>query len=591
MKLASQAINRRNVLRAGTLGAGGLAAAALFGCKGRSGAPASGSAGGSGAPAAGSTKQKFLNEDLLVFNDPKMPFPYIAPEPDRPVKKGGTYTYGWSFDIAAMDPGNSSSVSSGAIPSAVSDYLVEFVHGPRQNPLKTELQPGLARTWEVSPDGLTYTFKLTDKAKFHNKAPVNGRQFTAEDVRLVFERYANTGIARGNFNGVEKMTTVDPRTFQVKMSVPKPDFIWPLGTRQSALYAIEMATADNGKFSGTDQIGTGAFILTEAVRGQHARMTANKDYWQGAPHLDGQEWRIMPDESARLAAFRAGRLDASDSIVRDVKSAEALIASNPGTVITLTPALRGGSVIDINMKSSKFKDERIRQALSLSYNRERHVQVLSDGLGVPYVQVIPWIFTFDKPPTQQEVGPWVRYDVAEAKKLMAAAGAENFTFEVLRSATYTSDSELAFQLEAFKGIGVNVQAKSVDVTAWNSQWQTSTFPDTVSKGINTGSVVADGFFRDQLETGGGQNRINLSDPQIDDWAKLQSQEMDPKKRRDIQRKIWDRMGQMVPRVDAPGSVGFAARQGWLRGSSVSSPFNGICTCAAGQMMRPVWLDK
>ena len=587
LDVSKSRVARRTVLRGGLLGSAGLAAAALFGCKSSS-KPADTAT--SVAPAASAApKQKLLNEDLLVFNDPKLPFPHIAPAPDLPVKKGGTYVFGWLYDIASMDPSTASSVSSGGIPSAVGEHLVEYVHGARQNPLKVEIEPGLARSWEVSPDGMTYTFKLTDKAKYHNKPPVNGRAFTAEDARLVYERYAATGVARGNYTSVEKMTTVNPTTFQVKMKMPKPDFLPPLASREAVIYAIELAAG--GTFSKTDQIGTGAFILSEATPGQRVKLTGNKEYWQGAPHLDGQEWRMMPDESARLAAFRAGQIDTSDTIIRDVKSAEALRASNPDAVITLSPVVAGSTAICYNMKNPKFKDERVRQALMLGYDRERHIQLFNNGLGSPYLQVLPWIFLFDRLPSQTEVSKWARYDVAEAKKLLAAAGAQDLTFELLRSASYTTDSEFAFQLESMKTIGVNAVGKTVDNTSWNSQWQTGTYTDSVSRGINTAAYTADGFFRDQLETGAGLNRINLSDSQIDDWAKQQSSELNPQKRRDLQRKIWDRMGDQAFRLEGPGSNSFFVRQGWLRNASVGGPFASICTCAAGQYMHQVWLNK
>lgn len=583
---------RRTFLKGAVAGSVGLSAAALFGCRGGDGnkpsaASTTGSAGGKPVEA----KAKLLNEDLLALNDPNLLYPYIAPEPDLAPKTGGTYKFGWLYDIASMDPSTASSVTSSGIPNAVGDRLIEYVNGPRQDPNKMELTPSIAKSWEISPDGLTYTFSLVNNAKFHNKPPVNGRPFTAEDVRLVLQRYATVGVVKGNYSGVSSMTAVNATTFQVKLQAPRPDFLNPLASRESVLYAMELV--DGGQMAkATDVIGTGAFILQEAIRGDHVKLTANPGYWNGRPYVDGQEWRMIPDQTARLAAFRTGQIDACDPIVTTAKEADALRATNPSVVITYTPVVSGATPSNYNLKNPKFQDVRVRRALSMAYDRQRHSSLFNDGTGAQGLQALPWIFLFDKLPGAADAGgPWFRYDPAEAKKLLQAAGQENLSFELLRSTTYTSDSQLAFLLESWKAIGVNANGKTVDNTAWNSQWQTGTYPDAVAGGINTAAYTTDGYYKDQVATGGGLNRINLSDPEIDVWAKQQTSELDPKARRQILRKIWDRMGDQAYRLEGNGGRAFNASQPWLRRRPLPGPFCSVCIPAAGMYIHKVWLDK
>ncbi len=578
--------SRRSVLRGGLLGAGGLAAAALVGC-----ATSKPEAKPAAAPAAGgaAAKPKFLNEELLALNDPSQPYPFIMPESDAPPKKGGTFRVGWSWDIASFDPTNSTSNTSLAIPNAVGERLLSFVHGGKLNPFKIELTTGLALSWETSPDGLTYTFKTTDKAKFHNKAPANGRAFTAEDVRQVYERYASVGVSRGNFTNVDSMKTVNPTTFQVKLKKPQVDFLIALASREMVTYAIETVEADPGMKHG-NVIGTNYMILELAERANRVVFKRNPDYWKGPGFLDGSEWRMLPDQSARLAALRAGQHDYVESTIAAKVDADRLRSTNPDIFITTNPIVNGSPNISFNNKNPKFKDERIRRALSLGVDRKGLIDTLFQGAGQPYLQLIPWIFVFDKLPTQKEVGPYQGFDVAEAKKLLAAAGQENFTFEILRATNYLNDARLSYLLEQMKAIGVNMVAKTVDVTIFNSQWQTFQYPEAAG-GFAVG-YSADTWFREQLATGASINRWNISDPQIDGWADQQSSEINPQKRRELHRKIWDRMGDQVYRVDTGAGAGFIANQPWLRnhralglGSSITS---------GGDMLSyasEIWLDK
>ena len=581
-----QLITRRNVLSAGGIGASGLAAAALLGCGG--GSKSTPQTNDTPAGAGGSQKSKLLNADLLALNDPSLPYPFIAPEPDLPPKKGGIFRIAWNYDLASMDPTTSTSGGTLGIPSAVAQGLLRFVNGARLNPSKIEIEPDLATSWETSPDGLTYTFKLTDKAKFHNKPPVSGRPFTAEDARVVLDRYRSTGVSRGAYENVVSMTPVNPQTLQIKLKQPQPDFLLPLGARESLIYAIEMLD----KMSKLQDIaGTGPFILKEALRGERITFTSNADFWRGAPYMDGSEWRILPDPSARLAAFRAGQFDLPLGAILNGKT-DADSLAKEGNVITTSPILNGSRLIGFNLKNPKFQDERVRQGLSLLYNRERAIQILAQGFGVPYMQLLPWIFVFDKVPTQAEVGAWARYDVAEGKKLLQAAGAENFSFEYLRALVYNSDSLVAYMLDNYRSAGVNITVKTVDQTTRNAQWQTGTYPEAIGGGVDSGAYTADGFFKLQLRSGASLNRINLSDPDIDTWADQQSTELDPKKRRELQRKIWDRMGQKAYRTEAGGGYGYFVVPPWLRNFTRGSFASGISQGSDDlRYAATTWLDK
>ncbi|MSQ29773.1 MAG: ABC transporter substrate-binding protein [Dehalococcoidia bacterium] len=555
--LLSAAVGRRLVLRGGFTGAAGLAVAALIGC----GSTKEGAKPAAGAPAAANApaKPKVLNQGLMdALNNPNAKYPYLQPEPDTTPKKGGVLRHAWNYDIASMDPTVSTSNSTLGIANAVGDRLIDRAYGTQFNPLRPNLVPGLALTWELSPDGLNYTFKMTDKAKFHNKPPVNGRTMTAEDVRIVYDRYAKTGVSRAYFTNVDSMTVANPTTFVIKLKKPQPDFLVNLALRETVTYAPEMI--DAGLLAkNQDSIGTNGFILTFAKAGDRISFVANKDYWRGEPYLEGIELKPLPGEAAldtRRAMFRTGQADFAEGIATTSRDVEAILASNPGTRPEALPVVRGVHVLGYQMNNPKWKDERIRQALSLGFDRDSFLKTIYNGEGQAVLPNLPWIYLFDNIPDTSVSGKWYKYDIAEAKKMLAAAGAENLAFEFLRTPNYTTDSALSVTIESMKKLGVTVTPKTQDVTTFNAQWQGQSYADTAN-GPNVG-YTADTFYRDQIVSGGSLNRWNIKDSQLDQWAEQQSSELDPKKRKEILRKIWDRVNEQQYHLDGPGSAAGAS---------------------------------
>ncbi|MSQ30272.1 MAG: ABC transporter substrate-binding protein [Dehalococcoidia bacterium] len=599
-RLSSMVPGRRAVLRGGLLGAAGLASAALFGCKTTPQEAPAASSGGGAAANAGDTKRKLLNQDLLALNDPNLPLSYIIEEPDTTRKKGGTFREAWYNDFTTWDPVKSSSVTTLRVPNDVGERLLNFKNNARVNPFTMDTEPLLARSWETSPDGLTITFKLTDKAKFHNKPPVNGRAFTAEDVKKTFERARTTAgsVSKGYFDSVDTMTAVNATTFQVKFKAPQPDFMTLMAVREMVIYPIEIA--DNGFLDkNTDAIGTGAYILTSAKKSDHIKYVRNPDYWQpDRPYIDNIDIKMVPDGAARLAAVRVGQYDYAATLVSKRADAEALKKSSPELHVTWNASAGavGSIMTDINLKNPKWADERIRQAMNLGMNRPKYIATLFEGLGIENIRSLPWAAVFDKrPASQAELGPYLRFDPAEAKKLLLAAGQESFSFEWRASPVYATGSEqtVAFQIANWKDIGVTVKPVIVDGPTLASQYNTNQFAEA-----STGVLIrytTDNFYKDMLKTGGSLNRSSLSDPQIDQWADQQSTEVNPQKRRETLRKIWDYMGgpkQWRTFENAAGQGPQAVWSSSLRNFSAIGTLNSaIASSDMTMYVKDSWFDK
>ena len=591
---SSAVIGRRGLLQASAVGAAGLAAAALLGCRTtspeRPAAPAASDASKAGAPVV-----KLLNEAQQAANDPSLPFSLVVPEPDTLPKQGGTYREAWYNDFGTFDVTAASSLTTNRIPNDTGDTLLAFIGGGRANPVKIEIEPRLARSWETTPDGSTITFKLTDRAKFHNKPPLNGRALTAEDIRLVYERDRATGVTRGFFDNVSTITAVNPTTLQIKLKAPNPDFLVYPATREMVIYAMELI--DNGALAKShDSIGSGAWILKSAVKSSSISYVRNPDYWDGAPHIEAAEIKIMIDQAARLAAIRAGQVDFAQQILRTKREADAFRVTNPDFhIIGGASAAAVGSVLTyVNLKNPKWQDERVRQGISLLFNRDRQLQVLYENIGFAGMRNFPWSAVFDRRPTAQaELGGYVKYDPAEGKKLLqAATGQPTFSFDWISSPAFTTDAQVGYAIDSFKENGVTITPKLVDASTLASQFSTSQFPDASS-----GTLIrytTDNFYKDMVKTGGSLNPQRLSDPQLDEWASQQSVEVNPQKRRDLLRKIWDLTAQKAyfPFEQASG---FAPGGTWPK--YLRNFFGGISLNSALSFsdvlkyMSKAWLDK
>ena len=583
-------MDRRALLRGSALGGAGLAAAALLGCSGEdepaaTQAPSSTTAAATGTAAASQVK---------VFKDDALQFAYTFPDKTTTVKPGGVYKQGTTIDIASLDTTTSASAVTIQIPNIVYNRLLGYVHGtnPKYNPFKLELEPELASSWEVSPDGLTYTFKLAPNVKFQQKAPLNGRAFTSADVKYAYERYKAGGVNTGYFLAVDHFETPDANTFRAVLKRPSPDFLIPLGSFYTTIHPKELV--DDGSIAKT-AVGTGPFILQTAEAGKGSTFAKNPDYFKGAPYLDGMETRLIPDPASRLAAFRAGQIDRGDQIVTTKADVDALLKTNPDTQVNQGIVLGGGGM-GLPTDVAPWTDDRVRHALALGIDGQRIANIVYPGQAVKRLPVPWWSFVFDTEPTGAggEFGKWWKYDPAQAKALLMAAGQENLEFTnqyYVFSSVNTALSNVLGDL--YRDIGVKMKEETVEYGTFNSKWVART-----SQVASTGAwypvgFTADVFFVDHLKTGAPGNRLRISDPEIDKLSDQQTVELNPTARCALLHKIWDRdlelMYRLPTAVSAPSYETYGPAVRGLRfdgGNGPSSYFYSL-----GAQSDKVWLDK
>ena len=484
-------LSRRSLLRGGLLGGAGLAAAALLGCtQDEEPAPQPVARGAADPTSTPSPEPRPVippkprpkvtpapepygadgwSDPGVLSWDSDLPFPYQYPEPEKRPQQGETLVIASTPDVESLDPLHA--VEGGAVtfPNMVYNRLLGMASGPRKDPFTVELEQEVAWAWERSPDGATFTFHLREHVYWQNVGPLFGRQLVADDIRFAFERYRlGAGPHRAYWANVGAILAPHPYTLSVHMANVTADFPVPLASRYHPIYPRELV--DSGEI-GSKAIGTGPMILSELKPADQVAFVKNHDYFEQWVLLDGVKFRVQHDYEDGATAFREGRGDYAHNLVAHYVQMEAVLWTHPDVQINLGAVEHGGMPLGLNLSNPTFADERVRQAITLALDP----YLMAHRVYAHIARVLPlhpWMFTRDERPHAEleELGPWFdRHDPAEATKLLAAAGVEDLSFNLLYhddvNAALDDITEMA--IEQLSAVGITVHAQRVDQSDFN----------------------------------------------------------------------------------------------------------------------------
>ena len=572
-------VGRRSVLRGAALGGAGLAAAALFGC----GSNSQQAVPKAGAPAPSVGSQSVGSEVawdyVAAAKADGAPFPYNFPEPPGEPQRGGIIIQNNpTLALGPWDVTKSTASSSLIVPNTTGSRLLGFKGGPALNKYKAEIQGDLATSWELSPDGLTYTFKLAKNVKYHNVAPLDGRQFTAKDVVFTYQRFAGAAAATSNFFvDMERVTAVDDYTVQIKLKQPYPDFIIPLATRALPMQASELVDKN---LLDKNPIGTGSLIFKDIDATGNYNFVANPEFFQGKPYADGLQYKAIVDQAAYTAAFRAGQIDYPHGGATAKVDADILLKSNPDIRISNNPVFNVSSGFAFNLENPKFKDIRVRRAISMALDRPGIIQKVFGGYGLPGTD-LGWTFAFDKYPQGDEFGKWWKYDPKESAALLTAAGQTGLEFEYIVQSPISALPQ-AYQ-DSLKQSGINAKFNGQPSGPYLNTWSTSPQPkgkhsgaslykDSILITFNGGTPGSNFWYNDRIRSDSPANHFNIDDAQVDEWVTKAKAELDPKKKRELLRNTWDRVQDNVWRSEGVGGFSFDVQGPRLRWVRFQGPY-------------------
>ena len=232
-------------------------------------------------------------------------------------------------------------------------------------------RPGLAKSWTVSDDGLTYTFRLQEGVKWHDGKPFDSADVVFTTTKFLPEVHSR---ARNNFSHVTSVTAPDPLTVVFKLKEPFAPFLGSFEVSSAPMIPRHVYEGSDFKANPANQapIGTGPFKLKEWKKGSYIHLVRNENYWKpGLPYLDEIYFQIIPDSASRATALESGKVDVSsfsDIELFDVnrfKTKPMFEVTNDGYEF-LSPL----AWIEFNTRNKPMTDKRFRQAVMYSLDRD-----------------------------------------------------------------------------------------------------------------------------------------------------------------------------------------------------------------------------
>src|SRR5881628_3898767 len=323
-------------------------------------------------------------------------YPDWIPASPKPPKRGGTLTRASAWDPPVLDPRLTQSIGLFQFVGHTSSRLVRYAF-PEEATGVTDptLKGDLAESWQASPDHRTWTFKLRQGVKWQNVPPLNGRELVAADVKYCFEAYAKEGVQSFTFREIEGIETPDKYTLRVHLHTPNVLFPQAVAESVTVIFSREVLEEDGDLKK--RMIGTGPYMLKEHTRKVRVALTRNPDYFdKGRPYVDELVILSTPDFATRLAAFRTGQSDilqvASPSEVETVRK------TNPAAVVQTYKNVLAPFGLALAQDKPPFSDLRVRRAISMSIDRQKQVDTVFEGHGIPGWGV-PYMYYQDKAPT------------------------------------------------------------------------------------------------------------------------------------------------------------------------------------------------
>ena len=232
---------------------------------------------------------------------------------------------------------------------------------------------GLAKSWDISDDGLTYTFMLNEGVMFHD-----GTDMNTDDVKFSLDRARaddSTNAQKGLFADIADVTVVDPLTVQVTLAQPNGSFLFNMAWGDAVIVAPESIET-----IASNPIGTGAFAFSDWVQGDRLELVRNDAYWGDAPALESATFRFISDPTAAFAAVMAEDVDAFVGFPAPENLPQ--FEADPRFQV-LVGNTEGETILSMNNQMPPFDNVLVRQAVSLAIDRQAIIDGAMFGYGTP----------------------------------------------------------------------------------------------------------------------------------------------------------------------------------------------------------------
>jgi peptide/nickel transport system substrate-binding protein len=486
-----------------------------------------------------------------------------APTADPNAKSGGTLKVGLQADPAELDPHKTSLTAAWHVLEHIYDGLVSV--SPALTPV-----PALAESWDISEDGITYTFHLRTGVKFHN-----GREMTADDVAYSLMRIidpATASPAASDFEVISKVEAADPATAVITLKNADASFMAKLMGNAARIVPKE-EVEKNGDLMNT-AVGTGPFKFVEYIPNSSFKVEKNADFWiPGLPYLDGIEFTIAPEATSRTAALVSNTVDFIEyAPVQDMETFK-----GDSTIAVTGDENTNIRYMAINVSREPYDKLEVRQAIAKVVDRGPIIDASIFGFGTATETVFPvsfWAGLSTEIPAP---------DVEGAKALLEQAGVSGLKPVITSWSQYPFLSNAAVVIqEQLKAIGIEAELNLQENATYLADYFAGKFDLSVtgtSAYIDPNDVLYNNF-----KTGADSNGIQYSNAEVDSLLDQGLAETDQEKRADIYRQIQQILLEDLPWVNLFIANQYEAMRTFVKG------YIHLAT-GSNASFREVWLDQ
>lgn len=491
---------------------------------------------------------------------------------------GKTLIYGRSGDSVSLDPAVVTDGESFKVTTNIFETLINF--GEQD----TSLQPGLAKKWEGSKDGLTYTFELQEGVKFQD-----GTDFNADAVVKNFDRWMNGnadkfpyfvsmfGGFKGDKNAIIKEVKADgDNKVVITLNKPQAPFLKNLAMTAFAIASPTAFEKEGDKF-GDNPVGTGPFKFVSWKRNDSVTIEKNKDYWQkGQPKLDKLIFKSITDNSARLNALKTGEIDLADGInPTDAKTIE----DDSNLQLLKRPSMNVG-YLGLTSTRPPFDNVKVRQAVNYAIDKEAIIKAFYNGQAE--------VAKNPMPPVIEGYNDDVKgydYDPEKAKQLLKEAGYDGEKIELWAmpvARPYMPDGQKIAEAIQKNLADVGIQSKIVSYE-WATYLEklTNGEADAFLMGWTGDNGDADNFLFTLLDetTIGSNNYAYYKNAEVHKLLATAQSETNEDKRNDLYKKAQVIISKDAPWVplahSTPLLAGKSTIQGFVAHPTGTDKFNNV----------------
>ncbi len=495
----------------------------------------------------------------------------LGPAETSGIKYGGTVKEASTYSLGALDPKFQAGSPIIYFLHFSAEKLVGFE--PNTGDSLTHVAPILAESWKISDDLKTYTFTLRKGVKWQNIAPVNGREFVADDVVYSMKRYQEKDAVQSPvYAQIESITAPDKYTVVIKLKDANAWALNELFGQQEVVVPQELVAENNGTIP-TKIIGTGPYLLKDFKFRQGATYARNPDYWRkdangnSMPYLDTYEMLVMGDFATILASMRTKQLDIGGGL--GSQHIVELGKSNPD-IRVFKSGQPSYDALAFNTKKAPWSDVRVRRGINMLIDKSKAAQQMSVTGNWDFGGPVPGPLFSDHQLTVADFGQYYQYNPTEGKKQLADAGVlgTNGRFkapgalEFGASARYITFSTVLQQLA--KDNGFDFDLNQLDTQTYFTKWFLRTYSDMTMNHFLIGDLSLNSVAQYKFVPTSAHNTAFIDDPAVNKLIADIKVTVDPAKQKVQAKQLWDFEMSNVYNIWIGAEPGYTATSARLR---------------------------